>query len=251
MILGGRAFAIEMGQAATVTGPLVPNSNDSKGNVYHLFVSGFVDGVMLHQLIVDKIHSDYGGIPMALAPGSRLESGIQPIVDAGEANRTCAALANALYLFPEHWLTKGPELHESRLGTLNHIEINVSDLKASADFWGDLLTKMGFHKYQYWGNGISFIRGSVYIVLVQTESRYLDVPFHRRRTGINHLAFNADEPRQIDEITEWLRARGIKILYDDKHPYAAGPDKYAVFFEDPDRIKVEIVAPADADIRGT
>lgn len=101
MILGGRAFAIEMGQAPTVTGPLVPNVNDSKGNVYHLFVSGFVNGIQLHRLIIDKIHSDYGGIPMALAPGSRLESGIAPIVDSTEANRTCGQVAAALYLFPD------------------------------------------------------------------------------------------------------------------------------------------------------
>lgn len=30
--------------------------------------------------------------------------------------------------------------------------------------------------------------------------------------------------------------------YEDRHPYAGGPDYYAVFFEDPDRMKVEIVA---------
>lgn len=101
MIFGGRSFAIEMGQAASVIGPLVPDQNDSKGNVYHLWVSGFTNGVALHRLIVDKIHSDYGGIPMALQPGSKIENGTQPIVDATEANRACAAIADALYLFPE------------------------------------------------------------------------------------------------------------------------------------------------------
>jgi hypothetical protein len=28
-----------------------------------------------------------------------------------------------------------------------------------------------------------------------------------------------------------------------EHPYAGGTDHYAVYFEDPDRIKVEVVAP--------
>jgi hypothetical protein len=29
----------------------------------------------------------------------------------------------------------------------------------------------------------------------------------------------------------------------DKHPHAGGPASYAVFFEDPERIKVELTAP--------
>ncbi|GAA0595336.1 hypothetical protein GCM10009001_09310 [Virgibacillus siamensis] len=32
-------------------------------------------------------------------------------------------------------------------------------------------------------------------------------------------------------------------MYSDKHPFAGGEDHYAVYFEDPDRIKVELVAP--------
>ncbi len=39
-----------------------------------------------------------------------------------------------------------------------------------------------------------------------------------------------------------LKQRGANILYSDKHPLAGG--SYGVFFEDPDRIKVELVAPA-------
>jgi len=58
---------------------------------------------------------------------------------------------------------------------------------------------------------------------------------------LNHLAFHGDR-LLIDEITNELDKRGINILYRDKHPFAAGDEYYAVFFEDPDRIKVEIAA---------
>ncbi|KHF36766.1 hypothetical protein CM49_01072 [Paenibacillus sp. P1XP2] len=36
-----------------------------------------------------------------------------------------------------------------------------------------------------------------------------------------------------------LKQKGVKLLYEDRYPYAGGPEHYAVFFEDPDRIKVE------------
>lgn len=39
-----------------------------------------------------------------------------------------------------------------------------------------------------------------------------------------------------------LKRKGVNILYEDKHHYAGGSDYYLVFFEDPDRMKVEITA---------
>jgi len=74
----------------------------------------------------------------------------------------------------------------------------------------------------------------------------LDVPYHRCRAGLNHLAFHGNSREHIDKITQVLLDKGIQILYNDKHPYAGGKDYYAVFFEDPDRIKVELVAPSRA-----
>jgi hypothetical protein len=47
----------------------------------------------------------------------------------------------------------------------------------------------------------------------------------------------------VDDLTAELRRRGVTVLYEDRHPYAGGGDSYAVFFEDPDRIKLEISAP--------
>ncbi|MFT4544911.1 MAG: hypothetical protein ACI9UR_001198 [Bacteroidia bacterium] len=47
----------------------------------------------------------------------------------------------------------------------------------------------------------------------------------------------------VDGMTEKLKQRDVELLYCHKHPYAGGKDYYALFFEDSDRIKVELVAP--------
>jgi catechol 2,3-dioxygenase-like lactoylglutathione lyase family enzyme len=60
---------------------------------------------------------------------------------------------------------------------------------------------------------------------------------------LNHLAFHARSKQQVDEVMRELHAKGVTVLYNDKHPNAGGKS-YAVFFEDPDRIKVELVAPS-------
>ncbi|NBJ67986.1 MULTISPECIES: VOC family protein [Clostridia] len=130
-------------------------------------------------------------------------------------------------------------------GLLHHVEINVSDLTNSIQFWGWLLEELGYSVYQQWDTGQSWKIADTYLVFVQTDKKFITNGFHRRRVGLNHLAFYGESKKQIDEITEQIVARGIPILYEDKHPHAGGPSHYAVFFEDPDRIKVEVVASVE------
>lgn len=131
----------------------------------------------------------------------------------------------------------------SRSG-LHHVEIYVSDLKKSSVFWSWLLCdQLGYHEFQRWESGVSYKSDGTYIVFVQTEDRFLEPSYHRCRVGLNHLAFHGRSKEHVDEIAGGLKKRGYKILYPDKHPHAGGSGSHAVFFEDPDRIKVEVVAP--------
>lgn len=128
---------------------------------------------------------------------------------------------------------------------LHHLEIYVSDLKKSTVFWGWLLETLGYEVYQQWEHGISWKQQNTYLVFVQAEDQYLDIPYHRCRVGLNHLAFHATSREEVDLLTEQLRGRGVRILYEGEHPFAGGEHHYAVYFEDPDRIKVELVAPME------
>lgn len=128
-------------------------------------------------------------------------------------------------------------------GLIHHIEIYVSDLKSSVAFWGWVLEDLGYEAFQKWDSGQSWKIGDTYIVFVQTEEKFMDIPYHRCRAGLNHLAFHASSRQQVDDMTRKLNEKGVKILYTDMHPFAGGEEHYAVYFEDPDRIKVELVAP--------
>jgi catechol 2,3-dioxygenase-like lactoylglutathione lyase family enzyme len=133
-----------------------------------------------------------------------------------------------------------------KAGLIHHIEINVSNMERSSQFWGWFLNEIGYELFQKWDEGISWKLGDTYLVFVQTGDRYLSDSYHRCRVGLNHLAFHAESRQQVDTITAKLRSLGMRILYQDKHPYAGGEKHYAVFFEDPDRVKVELVAPLDS-----
>jgi len=128
-------------------------------------------------------------------------------------------------------------------GKLHHVDINVSDLKHSTEFWGWFLAELGYSKYTEWKSGIGWKLGETYIDIIQVEPEHIDPPYHRKRVGLNHLAFHAESREHVDELTKKLKLRGISVLYPDRHPFAGGPDSYAVFFQDPDRIKLEVAAP--------
>ncbi|WP_430536084.1 VOC family protein [Listeria rocourtiae] len=125
---------------------------------------------------------------------------------------------------------------------LHHVEVNVSNLKEARLFWDDLLGCLGYSLYSEWEKGVSWIYGETYLVFVQTEARFLDAGYHRGQTGLNHLAFHVETRADVDIWTERFRAQEVPVLYEDRHPFAGGPDYYAVFVEGPDRMKVELVA---------
>ncbi len=130
-----------------------------------------------------------------------------------------------------------------KAGVLHHVELYVSSLDASKRFWGGFLGELGYEKGAQWAHGATYELGDTYITLVQTEAAYLEPAYHRKRPGLNHLAFHAESREQVDAMTVWMRKNGFTVLYVDRHPFAGGKDYYALFCEDPDRMKIELVAP--------
>lgn len=125
-------------------------------------------------------------------------------------------------------------------GSLHHLELYVRDLERAVRFWGWLLGELGYVAYQEWDEGCSYRAGDAYVVLVEAPAgaRELD----RRDVGVNHVAFHAGSHADVNRLNAELEARGGRLLYADRYPYAGGIDHFAAFCEDPDGLKVELVA---------
>lgn len=100
---------------------------------------------------------------------------------------------------------------------------------------------LDFKLFQEWGEGFSYRKNDFYLVFVQVREKYLMNDYNRCHAGLNHLAFYGDSQDKIDMIREYMITHGVSLLYDNKYPHAGGTQSYALFFEDPDRIKIEIV----------
>ena len=127
---------------------------------------------------------------------------------------------------------------------LQHVEIYVSDLKKSKSFWRNILKHIGYRQTGSWGEGFTLSREEgAYLTFVLVEDRHAHRPYHRCAVGLNHLAFQVDGKEMVDELRSYCIKKKYTMLYDDRYPFATGgQDYYALFVEDPDRIKLEFVA---------
>ncbi len=129
---------------------------------------------------------------------------------------------------------------------LHHIEIYVSNLERSIAFWSPFMSQLGYEADR-WSEGMNYVKeGEGYFCFLQAPAEHLHAGYHRKRVGLNHLAFKADSRAHVDRIAAWVKASGYTTLYESQYPYASGPGYYALYCEDPDRIKVEVVAPSEA-----
>ena len=95
---------------------------------------------------------------------------------------------------------------------------------------------------------MNYVRGAseTYFCLLPAPSEHVGAGYHRKRVGLNHLAFSASSRAVVDAVATWVRDNGHTLLYADRHPYAGGANYYAAFCEDPDRLKLEVVASSEA-----
>jgi catechol 2,3-dioxygenase-like lactoylglutathione lyase family enzyme len=125
--------------------------------------------------------------------------------------------------------------------TIGHIGINLSNEEKSFPFWKDLLTYLEF-TFKLDGNHFDASDGHSFLCFSVTKPDHQEPPFHRKHTGLNHIAFCVSSPEAVNVfVKEFLLPRSIPQLYGGAKLY---PDYaegyYAVYFEDPDRIKVEV-----------
>ena len=128
---------------------------------------------------------------------------------------------------------------------LSHIQINVSDAAKSLPFYKDLLTYFGYTVMMEDPKFIGMDDGNGMTIWVNDiEEKFKDNKFHRKSAGLNHLAFHVESKEDVDKFTkEFLQPRGLNILYESPKLFPEyTPDYYAVYFEDPDRIKLEVVS---------
>ena len=131
---------------------------------------------------------------------------------------------------------------ELEVRALDHLYISVRDVRASESFYDPVMQALGFRK------STRAIAGEPHAhyfnrVLQYTlrPARDLSAADPYRVGALHHLCFQVPDAAAVDEAYRRLRALHVQASGPKLYPEYR-PDYYATFFDDPDGIRLEVVA---------
>jgi catechol 2,3-dioxygenase-like lactoylglutathione lyase family enzyme len=129
---------------------------------------------------------------------------------------------------------------EAEVLSVDHVDLTVGDLERSTAFYAKVLGALGFRRiahesYVAWGNA------HMNIGLRACAADERPTGFDRRRIGFHHLALKARSRADVDRFHAFLVREGVTVLDPPAEYPQYGPGYYAVFFADPDGMKLELV----------
>jgi len=123
-----------------------------------------------------------------------------------------------------------------RVVGIDHISIRVSDLAASKAFYSQLFEFLEFDLLGDYGNQIGWTNGKTRYWIGQADEAGRK---HRHRigeVGFHHYAFELESRKDVDALEAFLTKLKVTIVDPAAEYYE---DYYAVFFLDPDGLKLE------------
>ncbi len=120
---------------------------------------------------------------------------------------------------------------------IDHLVLSVGNFTRSKTFYAKVLRFLGFKlKYEYaemagWSNG----RTLFWIAAADAQGRKRK--YRKGDIGFHHYAFELSSRNDVDELGRFLTKNGMKMLDPPGEYY--GRNYYAVYFADPDGMKLE------------
>jgi glyoxylase I family protein len=122
---------------------------------------------------------------------------------------------------------------------IDHIYLTVSDLDRSEKYYDVLMDCIGFRKNHFqFGTEkhIQYYNRHFGIVLRPTRSAKPHDPY---APGLHHLCLRVESEQDVRAAARRLEENGISVSEPRHYPEYA-PDYFAVYFSDPDGIRLEI-----------
>jgi glyoxylase I family protein len=130
-------------------------------------------------------------------------------------------------------------------GAVHHIDLTVTDLERSRAYYEAVLSFIGYVRVDDHPNGTDWdyrADGGFCSIGIKLASGPNAARTHDRYSpGLHHLAFTAPSPADVDAMFALLQAIGAPVLDPPADYPRYGEGYYAVFFADPDGLKLEYV----------
>jgi catechol 2,3-dioxygenase-like lactoylglutathione lyase family enzyme len=123
---------------------------------------------------------------------------------------------------------------------VEHIDLTVNDVARSRAFYDKVLGELGFRKFEN-ENYLNWSNALMTIAIRAASAPNRGADFDRYRVGFHHLALRARSRADVDQFHRFLAGEKITILDTPAEYPQYGREYYAVFFADPDGMKLELV----------
>ena len=126
-------------------------------------------------------------------------------------------------------------------GRVHHVIVNVKDLDRSRPFYDWLMPRLGYATSWAQEGGVGFLSPHGSFWIKAADPRFAADAFHKDRVGLCEIAFAAMSRDEVDALGHALVERGVTVLHAPREYPEYVPGYYAVFFADPDGLKLELV----------
>jgi catechol 2,3-dioxygenase-like lactoylglutathione lyase family enzyme len=124
----------------------------------------------------------------------------------------------------------------ARVVGIDHLVIRVSDYQKSKDFYGKLFTFLGFEISDEYEDAIGWTNGKTRYWISPADEQGRKRKYRIGDVGFHHYAFQLRSRKDVDALQAFLEELGATIVDPAGEYY---DDYYAVFFLDPDGLKLE------------
>jgi catechol 2,3-dioxygenase-like lactoylglutathione lyase family enzyme len=124
-----------------------------------------------------------------------------------------------------------------RVVGIDHLVLSVGDVARSKAFYHKLLSFLGFKlKYDY-GDMVGWSSGKTLFWIAAADAQGKKHKYRKGDIGFHHYAFELSSRKDVDELGSFLNENKMTVVDPPGEYYEQ--NYYAVYFTDPDGMKLE------------
>ena len=125
-----------------------------------------------------------------------------------------------------------------RVVGIDHLVLSVGDLKRSREFYDKVLGFLGFKLKYDLADAAGWSNRKTLFWIAKADAKGRKRKYRKGDIGFHHYAFELSSRKDVDDLGAFLDQHGMTVL-DPPGEYNGDENYYAVFFADPDGMKLE------------
>jgi catechol 2,3-dioxygenase-like lactoylglutathione lyase family enzyme len=126
-----------------------------------------------------------------------------------------------------------------RVVGIDHLVIRVADYARSRHFYDKVLGFLGFERKYEFDTTAGWSNGKTLFWIGEADDEGKKHPHRIGNIGFHHYAFELGRRRDVDELYRFLQQHEVTVVDPPADYPNYGEGYYAVFFLDPDGLKLE------------